>query len=317
MYQESIPFKGAASLEGAFNWDENLNNLDYNSGGSSTDELEQHISYNDSCGSAFSNEFQLFLDECAPPPDVSAYTALAEINAANQLQPILANRAEAYGDAASPSTNVLDPDVVLDLYQAARAIAPIGIPTFQFDNFSNGTTVDSRQYGPVASADASSTARPRTPPVTPYGSWPQAEVYDTGYQESSNQGTPNLSNGQSPTTSAPQPVTPSDVSPSSQGAPFRCGQCGKDFDKSNDLKRHQGTHSPEVGPHFVCRCDHHNKRKDNYRRHVITCKRDALYNYYSCICGTTHTDTTIHLDHVKACRFGFHGAAGRPTNKLR
>ncbi|KAH8201114.1 hypothetical protein TruAng_004741 [Truncatella angustata] len=133
-----------------------------------------------------------------------------------------------------------------------------------------------------------------------------AAPYQVPYRE----GTPSLASEPS-TVTAPHPA-----SPSGQGASkFPCPDCAKRFNKSNDLKRHVQTKHTSDGPYFMCKCGYSNTRKDNYKRHVLTCKNDESDVSYACICSHVSSSKERHLVHIVPCNVGFHGKAGRPRSQ--
>ncbi|OTA92309.1 hypothetical protein M434DRAFT_31976 [Hypoxylon sp. CO27-5] len=99
----------------------------------------------------------------------------------------------------------------------------------------------------------------------------------------------------------------------SRNSPHCCDICKKVFTKNNDLIRHQESVHSRGGPTYRCICGYSQIRKDNYKRHVESCKKEDILSSYSCKCTKEHNDKSVHLDHVKSCDFGFHGPPGRPS----
>ncbi|KAI0378745.1 hypothetical protein F5Y04DRAFT_261503 [Hypomontagnella monticulosa] len=94
---------------------------------------------------------------------------------------------------------------------------------------------------------------------------------------------------------------------------WKCNVCKRSFTKKNDLTRHVTSLHETNGPKYRCICGKYEKsRKDNYKRHVNSCKQGALYLYYRCKCEEEHADKATHLNHVKVCTFG-QGVPGRPV----
>ncbi|ORY51460.1 hypothetical protein BCR33DRAFT_652286, partial [Rhizoclosmatium globosum] len=49
--------------------------------------------------------------------------------------------------------------------------------------------------------------------------------------------------------------------------PFKCHSCEKAFGRSNDLKRHQLTHTPDEKPYSCRWCQKKFSRPDSVRKH--------------------------------------------------
>ncbi|KAI1390926.1 uncharacterized protein F4822DRAFT_167159 [Hypoxylon trugodes] len=96
--------------------------------------------------------------------------------------------------------------------------------------------------------------------------------------------------------------TPSPPQPSHR---YKCSSsdCGMSFKKSSDLKRHYSTvHRSGTDPQYICRCGHDGTRKDNYIRHVKTCKGPYSYNsMYFCKCDRSSVDESEHIAHIRHC----------------
>ncbi|KAI2636311.1 hypothetical protein GGS26DRAFT_488518 [Hypomontagnella submonticulosa] len=94
---------------------------------------------------------------------------------------------------------------------------------------------------------------------------------------------------------------------------WECRVCKKKFAKRNDLTRHVKSIHETDGPKYWCICGKYERhRKDNYTRHVKSCKRGIEGLYYRCKCKGIHFDKAAHLGHVKLCTFG-QGLPGRPV----
>lgn len=114
----------------------------------------------------------------------------------------------------------------------------------------------------------------------------------------------------------PSPLSPTKesriVSSSKRTKRPQCEQCGRAFTKKNDLKRHKESKHSIHGPKYRCICGHAQPRKDNHKRHVISCENPIKHTSYRCKCDEEHTDKPTHLEHVKQCSARFYGCAGRP-----
>ncbi|KAM0799176.1 hypothetical protein BDR22DRAFT_342422 [Usnea florida] len=89
---------------------------------------------------------------------------------------------------------------------------------------------------------------------------------------------------------------------------FRCERAGCEqvFTNKRGRDRHYKTraHAAERGadPTYQCRCGVTDARKDNYRRHLKSCKKDSLMPY-QCLCRThTVMEKEEHEAHVKSCK---------------
>ncbi|RYP54459.1 hypothetical protein DL768_000765 [Monosporascus sp. mg162] len=102
----------------------------------------------------------------------------------------------------------------------------------------------------------------------------------------------------------------------------RCDLCDKDFFSPKDLKRHNRTtkkHSQKNHEHFqvpcpeyTCRCGFTQGRKDNYERHLKTCKlKVKTHPGYTCSCGLEDRDKGGHERHISMCG---KKPPGRPRN---
>ncbi|RYO85919.1 hypothetical protein DL766_003949 [Monosporascus sp. MC13-8B] len=102
----------------------------------------------------------------------------------------------------------------------------------------------------------------------------------------------------------------------------RCDLCDKDFFSRKDLKRHNRTtkkhsqknqeHLQLPRPEYTCRCGFSQGRKDNYERHLRTCKlKVKTHSGYICICGLVDRDKGGHERHISMCG---KKSPGRPRN---
>lgn len=120
-------------------------------------------------------------------------------------------------------------------------------------------------------------------------------------------------------TDASTPITNPD-----QPKRFRCNPCNQDFTSQKDLKRHQKAqiHLRKTGnllevpvpdcKYYTCRCGYHQTRKDDYKRHLRTCKlKRRKHSNYTCRCGCQLHDKGEHLQHISDCG---KGRPGRPKN---
>ena len=95
--------------------------------------------------------------------------------------------------------------------------------------------------------------------------------------------------------------------------PHECGTCGSSFRSSSDLTRHlkvcyksKGLAPEGLAPEglaqflYSCQCGHANDRKDNYKRHIKTCKTSHS-GVYGCICRQTFNSKDQMLDHMRLC----------------
>ncbi|KAI1735453.1 hypothetical protein F4680DRAFT_305154 [Xylaria scruposa] len=88
--------------------------------------------------------------------------------------------------------------------------------------------------------------------------------------------------------------------------------CG--FKEKKDLRRHQDSKHPTgYEDCFFCRCGKKVIRKDNYRRHVDSCKKPPS-NDYTCKCHFACTNKREHVQHLAGCRYAY-GRSGRPKSK--
>ncbi|RYP87664.1 hypothetical protein DL770_004743 [Monosporascus sp. CRB-9-2] len=102
----------------------------------------------------------------------------------------------------------------------------------------------------------------------------------------------------------------------------RCDLCDKDFFSPKDLKRHNRTtkkhsqknheHLQVHRPEYTCRCGFSQGRKDNYERHLRTCRlKVKTHPGYICICGREDRDKGGHERHISMCG---KKPPGRPRN---
>ncbi|KAK2732298.1 hypothetical protein CKAH01_02244 [Colletotrichum kahawae] len=55
---------------------------------------------------------------------------------------------------------------------------------------------------------------------------------------------------------------------------------------------------------YLCKCVHSAARKDNYIRHLKTCKVKHDSGSFFCICGKEDSNFDEHLAHIKGCGRG-------------
>ncbi|KAI0596826.1 hypothetical protein F4775DRAFT_280118 [Biscogniauxia sp. FL1348] len=68
-------------------------------------------------------------------------------------------------------------------------------------------------------------------------------------------------------------------------------------------------------PTYTCRCGKTDKRKDNYKRHLITCKKSHLLDHFICVCGLElNASSQDMISHIKGCNSG---CRGRPPRHRR
>ncbi|RYP73559.1 hypothetical protein DL771_003598 [Monosporascus sp. 5C6A] len=102
----------------------------------------------------------------------------------------------------------------------------------------------------------------------------------------------------------------------------RCDLCDRDFFSPKDLKRHNRTtkkHSQKNHersqvpcPEYVCLCGFTQGRKDNYERHLRTCRlKVKTHSGYICSCGRVDRDKGGHERHISVCG---KKTPGRPRN---
>ncbi|RYP29842.1 hypothetical protein DL767_006523 [Monosporascus sp. MG133] len=102
----------------------------------------------------------------------------------------------------------------------------------------------------------------------------------------------------------------------------RCDLCDRDFFSPKDLKRHNRTtrkHSQKNHenlqvscPEYICRCGFSQGRKDNYERHLRTCRlKVKTHSGYICRCGREDRDKGGHERHISMCG---KKSPGRPRN---
>ncbi|KAI1177055.1 hypothetical protein F4777DRAFT_543569 [Nemania sp. FL0916] len=112
---------------------------------------------------------------------------------------------------------------------------------------------------------------------------------------------------------SPQPGSNLSPAPPSPGSrkPHQCSQCNASFTYKKDLKRHQrSVHPAENQPFYRCRCGVESVRKDNYLRHVNSCKKQR-YDLYSCNCQYSCAVKQDHCRHVTMCK-RYSSQRGRP-----
>lgn len=296
--EEPLSGQETAISYDAFNWGETSNHLNTDADSSYDEEAHGSGIYGSSV--LYDDELQRFWDGLAPRSDVSGYSTadLPEPGlAATSPSTISGNTVRA------PFNATVDGSDLHAVIQDARNVR---------SNYSQGFFLDNEHIVGSTSTGASyhttSLTLPSNLPTTTYTSWPEQSF--RYLFSSTSQGTSELLSTLSSGSSPPLPSTPS-TSTFGTGR-FFCRYCGKASDKSNDHKRHEDTHTSN-GPHFVCRCGYRNKRKDNYRRHVRSCRKSEIYDVYTCKCEHLLPDKDIHLDHIACCTVGHYGNAGRPA----
>ncbi|KAI0195512.1 hypothetical protein F4808DRAFT_440438 [Astrocystis sublimbata] len=109
--------------------------------------------------------------------------------------------------------------------------------------------------------------------------------------------------------SEPQLQTPTEK-------PYLCTldiHCQWSFKHQKDLIRHKNTvHQIGGGDKlsFRCRCSKENPRKDNHKRHCLSCNT-TYYDAYRCRCGGLAMQLQDHIEHIVSCQFG-NRRTGRP-----
>ncbi|KAK4188565.1 hypothetical protein QBC35DRAFT_473408 [Podospora australis] len=85
------------------------------------------------------------------------------------------------------------------------------------------------------------------------------------------------------------------------GKPYRCEPCDENFANQKNLERHflSGKHNSDVAK-FKCACGFMQARKDNYRRHLLTCAFEVNF-VYRCSCGETTQEKGKHEKHIDEC----------------
>lgn len=125
---------------------------------------------------------------------------------------------------------------------------------------------------------------------------------------------------QASVTDASTPVTNPD-----QPRRFRCDRCDRGFNLRKDRDRHEKTekHRRNAGNllevpalvsagKYTCRCGYRQARKDDYKRHLLTCKmKKQKYHKYACKCGHQLDSKDEHSQHISTCG---RGRPGRPRN---
>lgn len=81
----------------------------------------------------------------------------------------------------------------------------------------------------------------------------------------------------------------------------QCEHCGSTLSAPRELQRHMRTVHGTAW--YMCKCVHSTARKDNYLRHLKSCKmKDKTGPSFFCICGTEHNNLEEHSNHVKDCK---------------
>ncbi|GAW19363.1 hypothetical protein ANO14919_088490 [Xylariales sp. No.14919] len=85
---------------------------------------------------------------------------------------------------------------------------------------------------------------------------------------------------------------------------WKCLTCSKSFSSQGGLNRHiihSAQHRESSGTALHrCRCGFKQTRRDNYRRHVNTCKK-TITTLYRCNCGEESSDPVEHRGHIEVC----------------
>ncbi|KAI0384753.1 hypothetical protein F5Y04DRAFT_247731 [Hypomontagnella monticulosa] len=96
-----------------------------------------------------------------------------------------------------------------------------------------------------------------------------------------------------------------ETSPAPKRTRFSCDSCNMSFNTTNDLRRHiQAKHPEAADPQYTCQCAYTSTRKDNYNRHIASCKRKRVLDPH-CKCGFEASSLTELGEHVKVCKFGY------------